>query len=476
MSNGNTSTWSLPSTLSRNIFKAHEALLGRPTFRYWKELERTQHLTREEIRALQLDRLRHLLSTALKNTPWHAERIRNAGINPETMSWEEFERIPLMDKEDARTHGDEMVWREAPGGIFRYNTGGSTGEPLIFYFGRKRQAVDAACRMRARHWWGLQPGDREVFLWGAPTELKRTDKIKQIRDRMCNQVLLNAFEMSAKRMDNYLSILEKFQPKCIYGYASSLVLLAEHAKTKGWELRLPQLKVVCTTGEPLYPHQRESIGQVFKAPVANEYGARDAGLIALESPAEQLLVNSEWIIIEIVDGEGNPIEEGETGEIVITNLASEVQPFIRYRTGDMTTRITNTCKNHRGLEVINEIAGRNTDFILRADGTIMHALSLIYILRDIPGVRKFKIIQNTLDQITVLIVKEDSLWHDDMITHIEEGLRVRLGNEVNISIQLVPNIPAEKSGKYKYVTNQLKHKELKPEMLQGDSAPNYNFQ
>ena len=72
-----------------------------------------------------------------------------------------------MDKTDAATHRDGIAWRDVPGGAFEYNTGGSSGEPLIFYFGRWRQASDAAGRMRARRWWGVEPGEREVYLWGA---------------------------------------------------------------------------------------------------------------------------------------------------------------------------------------------------------------------------------------------------------------------------------------------------------------------
>ena len=437
------------------MFRVHEALLGRSTFRYWKELEASQYLSREEIKALQLDRLRQLLATAMKHSPWHAERIKQAGIDPAHVTWEAFRQIPLMDKEDARAHGEEMIWREAPGGVFRYNTGGSTGEPLIFYFGRKRQAIDAACRMRARRWWGLQPGDREVFLWGAPTELKSTDRIKQIRDRLCNQLLLNAFEMSANRMDDYLSILERFQPKCIYGYASSLALLAEYAENNGIEMHLNQLKVVCTTGEPLYPHQRDVIRRVFKSPVSNEYGARDAGLIALESPQSQMIVNSEWIIVEVLDENGFPVPDGEVGEITITNLTSEVQPFVRYRTGDMARWSKEPCKKGCGLEVLREVMGRNTDFIIRSDGTVMHALALIYILRDIPGIRRFKIIQNDHRSILIKIVKETTCWNEEKIQSIKKGVKKRLGEDVEVIINYVEDIGIERSGKYRYVESNI---------------------
>lgn len=442
---------SFPPGISRGIFQLQESLLGRPTFDYFHELERTQSLFREDIRALQLTRLRQLLSTTLDHSPWHSERIKDTGIDPALFTWEGFLQLPCMTKEDARLHGDKMIWREAPGGIFRYNTGGSSGEPLIFYFGRKRQAVDAASRMRARRWWGINPGDREVLLWGAPVELRRTDHIKQVRDRLCNQLLLNAFEMSESRMDHYLDLLQTYQPACIYGYASSLALLAEHAEKKGRQPTLNSLKVICTTGEPLYPHQREIIGRVFNAPLSNEYGARDAGLIALESPQKQMLVNSEWVIVEILDDDGKPVQTGETGEIVITNLASEVQPFIRYRTGDMGRWSEERCRMGYGLEVMEEITGRTTDFIVRPDGTIMHALALIYVVRDTPGVKRFKIIQQDLDKIVVQIIRDSTQWTESNIKRIKEGIRKRVGKTMLVTVDIVDDIPTEASGKYRYV-------------------------
>lgn len=136
-----------------------------------------------------------------------------------------------MIKQDAQLHGADMTWLGVPGGAYQYTTGGSSGTPLNFYFGKWRQASDAAGRIRARRWWGIDIGDKEIYLWGAPVELAKTDKIKQIRDRLMNQVLLNAFDMSPTTMQEYLQTIQQYQPKCMYGYASSLALLAKFAQS-----------------------------------------------------------------------------------------------------------------------------------------------------------------------------------------------------------------------------------------------------
>jgi len=436
-------------------YPLHERLLSRPTFAYLAELERSQWLDRASLERLQMEKLRRLLQIALAHCPWHARRIRAAGIDLDRpLSFDDLRRLPTMDKRDAQVHGEEMVWHGVPGGAYRYNTGGSSGQPLIFYFGRRRQASDAAGRMRARRWWGVEPGEREVYLWGAPVELNKTDRIKQLRDRLFNQLVLNAFEMSPARMDAYCRAIQAFRPKCLYGYASSVALLAAHARERGFRFDLPELKVVCTTGEPLYPHQRELIQEVYGAPAANEFGSRDIGFTAHEAPGGRMLLMSESILLEVLDTEGNPVAPGEVGEAVMTGLESQAQPFIRYRTGDRVRLSPDPDPAGRGLHVIAEVLGRDTDFLVRPDGTIMHALAGIYVLRAVEGVGEFKIVQHSADRLEVQVVPNAG-WTEASAGRIEAGLRQRMGEGVRIEIELVDAIPPEASGKHRYVVSHV---------------------
>jgi phenylacetate-CoA ligase len=429
--------------------------MKRPTFPYLAELERSQWLSRSGMQKLQEEKLANLLKSACENCPWHRARIDTAGIDPGApVSLGDLRLLPAMDKQDALVHGEQMVWRNVPGGAYKYNTGGSSGQPLIFYYGRRRQASDAAGRMRARRWWGVEPGDPEVYLWGAPVELDKTDRIKSLRDRLINQLVLNAFEMSPAGMAEYAQAIQAFQPHCIYGYASSLALLAAHILDRKTGLRLPKLKVVCATGEPLFDYQRQLIGKAFGAPVANEFGSRDIGFTAHETPEGQMLLMSESIILEVLDKQGQPVPPGETGEAVMTALESFAQPFIRYRTGDMVRVADESCRAGRGLDVIAEVLGRSTDFVVRADGTIMHALAVIYVLRAVEGVGEFKIVQHSLHEFEVLVVPGAS-WQESGRVEIETGLRQRLGDDIHIDLRVVESIPAEASGKYRYVISRV---------------------
>jgi phenylacetate-CoA ligase len=429
--------------------------MRRPTFGYLAEIESSQWMSRDDIETLQEHKLADLLKTAYVHAPWHHERMVEAGIDPDKqVALADLGKLPLMDKQDATMHGDRMVWHGVPGGAYKYNTGGSSGKPLIFYFGRRRQASDAAGRMRARRWWGVEPGDPEVYLWGAPVELDKTDRLKVLRDRLLNQLVLNAFEMSPAAMDDYIHAIQAFRPRCIYGYASSLALFAAHVIERSTRLSLPELKVICTTGEPLFEYQRRLIGQAFRAPVANEFGSRDIGFTAHETPDGQMLLMSESIIMEVLDQEGRPVAAGKSGEAVLTALESHAQPFIRYRTGDMVRVSSDTCSAGRGLHVIGEVIGRMTDFIVRSDGTIMHALAVIYVLREVAGISEFRIVQHTVHDLEVQLVP-GAEWKESGGGQIQAGLKKRLGADTRIDLRLVDNIPSETSGKHRYVVSHV---------------------
>lgn len=446
----------LRRTVAERLYRVHEDFIGRPTFSYLETLERSQWCSREDIESLQGKKLASLLRSAQTHSPWFAQRIAAAGLNlrESEVSLDELRALAPMDKRDARENGARIVWRDVPGGAFSYNTGGSSGSPLIFHFGRSRQASDAAGRMRARRWWGVNVGEREVYLWGAPVELNKTDIVKVVRDRLLNQLVLNAFNMSPGTMDRYLDAIRRYQPACLYGYASSVALLAAHAKDRRVDVRLPNLRVVCTTGEPLFEHQRQLIGEVFGVPVANEFGSRDIGFTAHESPEGQVLLMSESIVLEILRPDGQPAAPGELGEAVMTGLCSEAQPFIRYRTGDMIRLSAEPCRAGRGLHVIEEVVGRRTDFLVRRDGTIMHALAVIYVLRACPGVSEFKLIQHAYESVEVLVVP-NARWDEEAERTIVTGLKARMGPQLEVAVQCVGEIPPEASGKHRYVVSHV---------------------
>jgi len=114
------------------------------------------------------------------------------------------------------------------------------------------------------------------------------------------------------------------------------------------------------------------------------------------------------------------------------------------------------CPCGRGLPLLKDVEGRTTDFIVTPDGNIMHGLSLIYILREVPGIREFKIIQEKPDYFIVNIVK-DPIFDSENETLIRNGFRQRICPDVKVDFNYLPNIEAEGSGKFRYVVSKVQH-------------------
>lgn len=435
------------------IFPLHERLKRHDSVVLRRQLEKSQWWSPEQLRALQWQRLQSLLREA-ERVPYYRERFAREGIRlNELRGLEDLSRLPLLTKADIRAHSDALRHPEARE-LARFNTGGSSGEPLVFYIGKERVSHDVAAKWRATRWWDVDIGDRELVVWGSPIELGRQDRVKALRDKLLRTALLPAFEMSETKLDGFVAEIRRQRPAMLFGYPSALSLIARHAQAHGQRLDDLGVKVVFVTSERLYEEQRRDIELGFGAPVANGYGGRDAGFIAHQCPSGGMHLTAEDILVETVDAEGQPVPEGQAGEVVVTHLATRDYPFIRYRTGDVAVLDSARCACGRGLPLLKEIQGRTTDFVVTADGTVMHGLALIYIIRDLPGVRKFKIVQHSLSETEVQLVLEPD-FDRAHVPGIVQGFKRRLGESVEVRILEVPEIAAEASGKFRYVISKV---------------------
>ena len=441
------------SLVSKLLFPLHERLKGHDSVAVRRGMEQSQWWSPEQIAALQVQRLRALLSQAEK-VPYWRDLFAELKFDPRSVaSVADLQALPLLDKATIRAHTEAMKHPQAQG-LKRFNTGGSSGEPLIFFIGKERVSHDVAAKWRATRWWDVDIGDREIVVWGSPIELGSQDRIRAMRDKLLRTELLPAFEMSQARLDHFVATIRARRPKMLFGYPSALSHIARHAEQRGQRMDDLGIRVAFVTSERLYDDQRDTIARVFGCKVANGYGGRDAGFIAHECPHGGMHLTAEDVVVEIVDAAGRVLPAGQAGEIVVTHLATKDFPFIRYRTGDVAVMSGERCACGRGLPILEEIQGRNTDFVVAADGTVMHGLALIYILRNLPGVRQFKITQESLLQSRIQLVV-DADFDRTVIPEIASQVRARLGAAVEVDIELVGEIPAERSGKHRYVVSRV---------------------
>lgn len=436
--------------ISGVIFPFHEKLKQHSTVAVRQRMEDSQWWSRDRLEALQLERLRALLGKAQQHVPYYRDLFASQDFSPQDIqALADLQRLPFLTKPIIRKHQERLKSEKAEK-LARFNTGGSSGEPLIFFIGNERVSHDVAAKWRATRWWGVDIGDPEIVVWGSPIELSSQDRIRQLRDFLLRTRLLPAFEMTESRLDSFVETIRRTRPAMLFGYPSSISLIARHAEKLGQPMNNLGIKVAFVTSERLYDHQRDEINRVFGCPVANGYGGRDAGFIAHQCPAGGMHITAEDIIVEIVDKDGKVLPHGVAGEVVVTHLATGDFPFIRYRTGDVAVVSDKTCPCGRGLPLLEEIQGRTTDFVMAADGTIMHGLAVVYPIRDIPGIAAFKVVQETLARVVVQIVPGDNCGSqvEGLIT---SGIKARLGQSVDVQVRRVDDIPREKSGKFRYV-------------------------
>ncbi len=437
------------------LFPLHEWLKKHKTLKKFKQLKQTQWLETKDIAIIQQQGLVDFIHNIYQHVPYYRDLFNSLEITPaDIKTVDDLAKLPFLTKDKIRNKFDSFTAMNA-GQLKRYNTGGSSGQPLVFMIGKDRVSHDVAAKWRATQWWNVDIGDKEIVAWGSPVELTKQDKIKIFRDKLFRSTLIPAFDLTETKLLTFIKQIQDIKPTMLFGYPSVFHLIAQSAQKNQIDLTLLGIKVAFVTSERLYPYQRELIEKVFSAPVANGYGGRDAGFIAHQCPAGGLHISAEDIIVEIVDREGKPVAKGVQGEIVITHLATSDFPFLRYRTGDIAALSKVSCSCGRGLPLLEQLEGRSTDFVVASDGTMMHGLALIYIIRDIPAIQGFKIVQQSLYHTQIQIVTLDKKLAEQTEELIIRQFKQRLGQDVEIELQFVSEIEPEKSGKYRYVMSKV---------------------
>lgn len=432
------------------LFPLHERLKRKPTFARLRELERTQWLEPVRLAEYQLERLRRLFSFAYRHVPYYQALMNEYGLpGGRIESFAELERLPLLTRDHLRTHFDDLRARADLPGVHRRSSGGSTGTPVTVLVDMDRMGMAEAGRLRAQSWFGVLPGSREIVLWGTPASaMSRDELIRSIRDWWLNTQVLSAFDMGAEALRRHAATLRRVRPVKLYGYASAISLLAGYFQRE--HLDPPHgLRAVFTTAEPLFAFQRAAIQAAFGCAVSVEYGCRDGGLVALECPEGGLHIFAEGMHVEILD----PDAEGR-GEIVLTNLESQAFPIIRYRTGDIGSLDLAPCRCGRTLPKLKGIEGRRTDFLVTRAGRVFHALSAIYILREQPWIREFRVVQEAVDHLVIQVVPVLRVTPAD-----EADLRAKFatvfGADMVVDVTELSAIPRTAAGKFRYVESKV---------------------
>ncbi|WP_158883350.1 phenylacetate--CoA ligase family protein [Rhodanobacter sp. L36] len=438
------------------LFPAYETVLRRrKTLSYLRDYERDQWLAPEQIAALQWDRLKKLLEHCHRDVPYYREQWKSLGIVPaDIRNLDDYAKLPVLTKADIRGNFEQLKAQGLRNNLYYKTTGGSTGEPLRLGYTRESNDRRLAVMWRGYGWAGSRMGRRTLYLWGGV--VGEPTQAQQRKDRLYNALfgrrMLDSFHMSEANLVEYADAIDRYRPEVIVSYVGPLVRLAQWLIATGRKIWQPQL--IIGAAEALHEFQRHILEQAFGCPAYNTYGCREFMLIAAEcEKREGLHVNADHLVVEIRAPVGMQTE-ANSGEVIITDLFNYGMPFIRYINGDMATSSTHRCSCGRGLPMLQRIDGRKLDVIRTPDGHILPGEFFPHMLKDVPGLKRFQLVQRQLDRLDLSIVRGEG-FSDESLAYIRREVAKVLGESIELQCHFVDDIPLTASGKLRVTVSEL---------------------
>ena len=442
--------------LNKFIFPSYHMFKNTKLIERIKELEYNQWKNKKELDELQITKLKRLLAHSYENVPYYRKKFSETGVSIKNLHRQEyFQRIPLLTKKDINEKRKLFISvKSKKTNLIQNSTSGSTGEALLFYYDIKSWAYRSAVVIRNQKAIGINHGDKTARLWGAPMDLKKAAAFRGILHSWLNNILfLSSYKLTDSNINVYIKKLNKFKPKLLISYPGPLTILSQHIIKNN--TKIESIKAIISSAETLFEWQREIIEKAFRCPVYNRYGCREFGDIAHEcARREGLHVNSDRVYIEILGENLETVEDCETGEIVITDLDNYVMPLIRYRIGDVSSLKNDTCSCGRSLPLLKKVEGRTLDIVKTPNGNRLGGTFWTLLFRSQPGIKTFRVIQETLDGITVEYVKDPTVININL-EYYTKKIKKECGKNFIINFKNVIRIPNTISGKTRFVISKL---------------------
>jgi len=440
-----------------------DSLRGTRVAKRMAELEQSQWWPIERHREMQMIALKSLVQYAFEQVPYYRRMVAQLGIAAEDMrTIEDVEKLPLLTKDIIHANLTDLLAEDYPRSRMRSSwTGGTTGSRMHFYTTRDNQLSWALPRWtRSMRMMGLAVGDPHVSIRQMTSRPKsRRERLFQwTSEHLQRLTRLDAESVSEENLAGITRAIERAAPCSVAGYPSGLALVAQYIKDSGQ--RPPHIIASIVGGEQLLPHQRALMREVFGSEPYNRYGSNELLEAAAECPARDgLHTNAEDFIIEVVDEKGHPVEDGQVGRLVFTNLRSYGMPFIRYAIGDIGSLMPGICSCGRNLPRIGPVVGRHIDFLYTRDGRRIAPMQMDMSPVTDLGVTQFRIVQHDFDRLSVTLVPQSLSSGDEhraaMAGATRRTLASLLRETVDVDVQFAADIKMNISGKRLAVMSEI---------------------
>ena len=415
------------------------------------QMTHSQWLGEAELQFRQLYQVKQLMRHALSTVPLYREALSH--LDPDVLDWEIFRALPVLNRSELQSGFDVLQSSAVPpshGAVTEGQTSGSTGMPIRFLQTAATKLFWNALTLREHLWHERDFSGKLAAIrvkveaghhpdWGMPVSALY---------RSGPGATLNVRTDIEKQLDWLL----RENPDYLLTHASNLAALAELTLRRG--VKLPRLRQARSFSETLRPGLRELVREAWGVGVADVYSCEEAGHIALQCPLhEHYHVQTENLVVEILDETGRPCAPGETGRVVLTTLHNFAMPLIRYEIGDYA-EVGDVCDCGRGLPVLQRIHGRRRNMIVLPDGR-RHWPSFPRIrYTGIAPVKQIRIVQRSLSDIDAIYTAERPLTPSEtqgMVGAIQEAL----GFPFKVMLQAVDEMPRQANMKFEDIISEV---------------------
>ncbi|WP_233586844.1 phenylacetate--CoA ligase family protein [Formosa maritima] len=434
-----------------NLFDLSLKLNGFPIKKAEKALRNIQLKKESEFEAYVNEKKQDIVNFHLKHTPFYKLLAKNANL----LDWNS---IPVMTKHDLQKPVNERLSNTFKNKkIYLNKTSGSSGDPFVFAKDKYCHTLTWAIIKDRFGWYNLDfNSSKQARFYGIPLDKKGYYK-ERFKDALGKRYRFSVFDLSDKAFKRHLKIFKSTKFDYLNGYTSSIVQFAKYLNRENIILKdiCPSLKACVVTSEMLFENDKKLLELQFGIPVINEYGASELDIIAFQNTNDEWQVNSETLLVEILDNDNNILPLGEEGRIVITSLYNKAHPFIRYDIGDIGILSKNSTIKKPILE---KLTGRTNDIAILPSGKKAAGLTFYYITKSIieddGNVKEFIIEQILKDAFTIKYVSQNEL-SDDKMKVISKEMEHYLEKGLHINFERQIKLERSKSGKLRQFSSKI---------------------
>jgi len=423
----------------------------------------------EAVHRVQDRRVRRMIAHAYATVPHYRETMDQLGLRPgDLRTAADLARLPLIER--GQLQRDPARFRstaEPPDRCLRLNSSGSSGAPLTIHCDAAAIIENAAHGERERSLAtpliGRRTGYREAAISGphsAAWEIRRFLDARTLAPP--GMRIKREFISLIDPPERQAAAIEAFRPDVLHGFGATLALLFAYYEASGPPVHPP--KVVTFSSDALADPARRLIEERYGIPVFGTYQAIEAFKIGFECRRHRgYHLNVDLYPVRIVDAQGQPAPDGETGEVVISNLVNRATVLLNYRLGDLAAVSAEPCPCGRSLPLMPSLEGRSSEVVELPSGRLVdpYAVRTVFVGED--DVRLYQVVQRTPAHFAVAIVAAAGTDRDGLRARIAAGLAARLEEGITVEVTFVDAIERTAGGKLEPILPLPRHGHLPPE-------------